>query len=258
MAKAAQQNSIWEGVYARFDDVPGATPVFDTSLWSQKQKERVKQALNAYKQSGAIPINAKTQDYPLASMTALMLAKKEKLHIVDYGGALGQSYIDLLAKIPNAEKNIKYTIIETEGLCEDIPPELSTFPNLRFLSEMSAVKDKADILHLGSTLQYIDDWQGLLKNMEKQFQPELFVLSDLLVGEIPTFVTAQSFHGQTIRARFTNIEEFIKFWAEMPYELIYRAYYHPVSEDEYFPNHALPETHRLKQPCHMVFARKGK
>ncbi|MBI4031692.1 MAG: hypothetical protein HY370_08430, partial [Proteobacteria bacterium] len=114
----------------------------------------------------------------------------------------------------------------------------------------------ADIVHLGSTLQYIDDWRKLLTDLATQFQPDFFVLSDLLVGDMPSFVTAQNYYGQTIPARFINVGEFLDFWAEkMPYRLVYRSLYQPLSSDDYFSQSGLPETHRIKKPCNLVFAK---
>jgi putative methyltransferase (TIGR04325 family) len=249
MSAKTQQQSIWQGVFERFEDVPAPEPVFNAEIWVEKQRARVSEMLHSYRSEAAF-----SRDYSLPTMVAMMMAKNMPIRIVDFGGGMGQSYFDLLAKIPDAEKLLSYVVVETKAVTENIPPELAEFSSLRFVDDFQAIEGKADVVHIGSTLQYIDDWQDLLTNMAEKFCPELFILSDLLVGDIPSFVTAQAYYGHTIPARFINTEEFLRFWEKTTYQLIYRANFAPMGNNDYFPNHELPETHRLKKPCHMVFS----
>lgn len=249
------QGSIWEGVYDNFDDVPVSEPVFNDTIWVERQQQRVLNALAEYKSGAVIPNAANSKDYPLQTMIALMLSNKGRVRIVDFGGGMGQSYFDLLSKIPDAIDCIEHIVVETTAVTQNIPDSLSAFPNLSFIDDYKEIQGSVDVVHIGSTLQYMDDWRGLLNDLAARFLPEFFVLSDLLVGDVPSFVTAQNFHGRTIHVRFININEFVDYWAGTAYRLIYRAYFRPLGNDDYFPNHALPETHRLKKPCHMVFAK---
>jgi putative methyltransferase (TIGR04325 family) len=259
MAKDPQDASIWNGVFETFNQVPKAEGVFDSTPWVEKQKAKVLELIQSRKSTQSqIPSTAVTRDYPLAAIVAAMLSDKKTLRIVDYGGAMGQTYFDLLAKIPDAENRIDYIIVETKGLSHNIAKELSAFPRLRFTDDYKSVATGADIVHIGSTLQYIDDWRDLLTGLADHLKPEIFILSDLLIGEIPSFVTAQSWYGHVISVRFINIDEFLGYWSKTPYSLTYRAIFQPVEVVDYFPNHALPETHRLKKPCHMVFSKADK
>lgn len=257
MSEPAQKESIWHGVYKTFDEAPKTDEVFNSSIWTQKQKERVLAALKDFRAGKDISSYAPYRDYPLADELSALLAKKDRVHMIDFGGSLGQTYLDVLSRIPGAEERLACTVVETEAVCQDVPIEIGEIKNLKFSSDINKIKDKIDLVHIGSTLQYIDDWRGLLRDITKKFVPQTIALSDLLVGDLPTFVTVQSFYGHKILARFTNMDEFMKFWEEMPYARTHFSEYYPLGKKGvYFANHALPPTHRLCNPCHMVFTRK--
>lgn len=257
MPNPAQEESIWNGVYGRFEDVPEqGDAVFNDDLWVVRQRERVLRILSGVRSGVSIPDGAESRDYPLPAMVSALLARQNKVRIIDFGGAMGQTYLDLLSKIPNAENAIDHIVVETSAVVQNIPEPVRAFSNLSFVDDVKKIAGKADVVHIGSALQYIDDWQGLLNDLVDQFDPELFVLSDLLVGDVPSFVTAQTYYGRVIRVRFINMDDFLEYWSSGNYGMIYRAYFKPLIGDGYFPNQALPETHRLKKPCHLVFAKR--
>tara|TARA_R110001592_G_scaffold29350_16_gene106727 strand:- start:14590 stop:15366 length:777 start_codon:yes stop_codon:yes gene_type:complete len=258
MAKTSQENSIWSGVYTSFDDAPEVEPVFNSDIWVEKQQVRVREILSTLSDGHVIPDNAIAKDYPLPTMVSLLLEMCKSLRVIDFGGAMGQSYLDLLAKIPKARSDLDYTVVETEALVKNVPDEMKAFENLTFTDDVDTLTGTADVVHIGSTLQYIDDWPLFLDQLSEKFQPKLFILSDLLVGDVPSFVTIQRYYDQTIRARFINISEFEDYWRSKDFNLIYKSYFQPLEGDVYFPNQGLPETHRINTACHMVFSCKQK
>ncbi len=258
MTKTSQENSIWSGVYKSFDDAPEVEPVFNSDIWVKKQQVRLRETLSMLSENDAISDNAIAKDYPLPTMISLLLESHKSLRIIDFGGAMGQSYLDLIAKIPKAQSNLDYTIVETEALVKNVPEEMDVFENLAFTDDVHSLTGTAEVVHIGSTLQYIDDWPLFLDQLSEKFQPKLFILSDLLVGNIPSFVTIQRYYDQTIRARFINIGEFENYWRNTDFNLIYKSYFQPLGGESYFPNQGLPETHRINTACHMVFSRKQK
>ncbi len=250
-----KQESIWSGVYSSFEEAPDTPHVFNSDTWTLKQQHRALEKLKqTYSDDSAIPDGANSKDYPLPTFIALLLNEKP-LTVIDFGGAMGQSYMDLCAKIPGAKDRLHYTIVETPALVKMVPEEISTLPNLFFVDDYNKVDAQADIVHIGSTLQYFDDWQLFLDGLIEKFNPRYFILSDLLVGDIPSFVTIQRYYTETIKVRFNNIEEFLRYWQTTNYNLIYKAYFQPFGDDTYFSNEGLPETHRVKKACHMVFSK---
>ena len=245
--------SIWSGVYDFFNEVPLTDKVFDSDLWAKKQKNRINALLASFENFDTIPDSALSKDYPFATVVATLLLSKPSLRIVDYGGAMGQSYLDLLAKIPNSEARLDYTIVETNAVIDNVPSKMKAFKQLAFVDDIKKIEGEIDIIHLGSTLQYVDDWKGFFVGLIEKFQSKLFVLSDLLVGDIPSFVTAQNYYGETIPVRFINIADFKNFWQGNGYKLAYQSYFQPLDGGEYFPIHELPKTHRIKKASHLIF-----
>lgn len=255
MAASAQNPSVWSGVYERFDQVLESNGLFDTDLWTKRQIERAQKLMGDLDPAILIP-QATTRDYPLAPLIAALLAEHDTLSMLDYGGAMGQVYIDLLAKVPAAVEKLKCTVIETRAVVEAVPAALRNLPNLGFITDVKELTDRVEIIHFGSVLQYIENWAEFLEEIIISQHPDIIALSDLLVGDIPTFVTAQTYGDRIIPVRFINVEDFLKFWAERKYRLIYRSSYNPLGGDDYFPTHGLPETHRIRKACHMIFKRE--
>lgn len=243
-----KEKSIWEGVYQNFSEVPISSPVFNDDLWVTKQHARIKQIIENH-QNGTIV----SRDYPMPVITSMLLQQKKHVSVLDFGGGMGQTYFEIICKVPDARERITFTVVETLAVTQNLAPEVKGYPHLNFTDNYKTISMPIDLIHVGSTLQYIDDWHGLLMSLAKKFKPSIFVLSDLLVGDIPTFVTAQSYYDRIICARFINEREFCEHWDMLGYDLIFRSDYQPIEGDDYFSNHALPETHRLRKPCHMVF-----
>lgn len=255
MPQEKKDESIWNGVYERFDQVAESTEIFDSSLWTEKQKVRALDVLSLARSGEPVPKGAKSRDYPFVPFLVGLLSSGKNLSVVDCGGAMGQTYIDILAKIPKAQSALSYTIVETPRIVADVPDAIRSLQGLKFCSSLDALAGTVDVVHCGSVLQYIDDWKGFLNELTNRLQPRFVVLSDLLVGDLPSFVTAQRYYGRVTAVRFINMGEFCAFWDQSNYRAIYRSYYYPLGDESYFPNHELPETHRLEKPCHFILER---
>ncbi len=257
MSLNPHDQSIWFGVYDRFDEVSENAEVFDSSLWAEKQQLRVLQALDQLNSRSSIPAGAKSRDYPFIPFLSGLLTIRPHLRVLDYGGAMGQTYLEVLAKLPEAAEKLSYTIVETQTVVDAVPDKIRNLRGLRFLSTLDAANETMDVVHCGSVLQYIEDWKSFFMKIINTNQPDNFVLSDLLVGEIPSFVTAQRYYGRVTAVKCINIDEFLTFWQQTPYKLSYRAHYYPLSGEDYFPTHDLPASHRIKTACHLVFSKQN-
>lgn len=172
---------------------------------------------------------------------------------------MGAQYLELIAKVPEASNKVNYHIIETETTLQNLPLELSKFKRLQFSSDLEDFNTSFDIIHIGSTLQYIEDWQGILKRLTIQFNPSYFVFSDLQAGEVPTFVSHQIFYGKKIPHLFLNIKAFENYLKDdLEFELMFKTKFsRPImGQEEIFPNQSLPETHRIDRPLNLFFIKK--
>lgn len=246
----SQLFSVWEGVYDSFKEADGDLDAFDSSLWLNKQKERINIALEDYKQNNFV-----SKDYPLSIIVAMLLSfSKNSISILDFGGGMGLQYLDMIAKIPESENKIDYYVIDGKASIDNRPDEINQFKKLYFLSDVNNVNKKIDIIHIGNTLQYIEDWKNLLLTLNNKFKPKYFVFSALLVGDIQTFVSHQIFYDKNIPVTMLNMNEFKNVLQELFFENIYQTYFQvPILGYNELPNFALPENFRLKHSYNMIF-----
>ncbi len=244
--------SVWEGVYDSFEKAGGDTNAFDSTQWIDKQIQRVEQLLSEIENE-----TLASKDYPMPLMAAMLCPFKEKLSVLDFGGGMGLQYLELISSIPNAENKIIYHVVDGKASIKNRPESLNKFKNLHFHEDLDSLKSIVDILHIGSTLQYIDDWRGLLKVLVDKFNPKYAVFSDFMAGDVPSFVTHQVFYEKRIPHRFINLQEFLSFVEQQLHmSLLFKTKFvrSILNQEAVFPNFGLPKTHQIDRPYHMVFS----
>ena len=246
--------SIWEGVYASFAEADGNNDAFDTEMWIQKQLHTI-QKYDATEHRIGI-----SKDYPLPLVTAPLLLTKDMVSILDFGGGMGQQYFELISTVPQALKQVEYHVVDGHATIKNRPVFLNNYQNLHFYDHYQNIsKIQVDILHIGSTLQYIETWASLLLDLTKNFNPSLIVLSDLMAGQIPSFVCHQNFYDKKIPVMMINIDEITDLIESFGYKTIYRSHYLPTILGQHeLPNSALPEKYRFKHPYNIVFQKVTK
>jgi putative methyltransferase (TIGR04325 family) len=241
--------SVWEGVYESFTHAGGDMDAFDTDRWIQKQQLEVKKALETSKAGGQA-----SQDYPLPIVVAMALATQKALTVLDFGGGMGIQYVELLAKVPEAPTRVKYIIVEGQSTVDNVPIELRQYPQLSFLTNFATIKDNVDIIHIGSTLHYIEDWKALLENLVQQFHPKYIVFSDLLVGDVSSFVSHQKYYDKSIPVWMINIQNFRNCMDKLKYQAIHQSHFQAnILGHENLPNFALPEDKRIQKTLNVIF-----
>lgn len=252
--KSQQLFSVWEGVYESFSHAGGDIDAFESQSWIQKQQIEVNKALESLKVGGHA-----SQDYPLSLVVAMALATHDKLTILDFGGGMGIQYIELLAKVPDARTKVRYHIVEGQSLNKNLPPDLKHFPNLSFHTSLEDIQENVDIIHTGSSIQYIEDWKNLLTRLTQQFKAKYLIFSDLLAGNVPTFVSHQLYYDKKIPHVILNWDEFEKFVTkDIGYILRYKSKFirKILDQEEVYPNFGLPETHRIERGLNVIFVRE--
>jgi len=245
--------SVWEGVFKSFEEAGGDLDAFDSDIWISKQKDRISEAFKGYKEGSVF-----SKDYPLVLVVAMLLSKHARTSILDLGGGMGMQYLEVLGKVPLAQEKIEYVIVDGETTLQNTPDFMKKFKNLHYHSNLDQVQRRFDVVHIGSTLQYIEDWQGLLGKLIRNYSPKYFIFSDLMVGNVPTFISHQIFYGKKIPHLFLNLGEFIEFLQTLHFKtLFYSKFIHKIlNQEEVFPDSALPKIHRLDRSMNLVFYRK--
>ena len=214
--------SFWEGVYNSWEEAPNDDDIFKGTIWVGQVEDRAKKDIAAYNRCKIVPPPL-ILDYILPVVGGMLLPSKKKLCVIDFGGGMGASYFPLISSIPHPEK-IEFHIIEGKKICERGQKILKQFTNLHFHTQLPNLSKTVDIVHAGSSIQYVKNWKLLLKELT-DYQPSLLVLEDLMAGNIPSFVTIQNHYGRKARTWFLNINELIEEIEALGYRMTYKSRY---------------------------------
>lgn len=240
---------IWDGIYTNFAEAPQADDVFESAPWLDKQANRIADMRNDS------TIISKTSSYALTPVLAMMAEHHSPVRVLDFGGSLGTEYLAAQRSIP-VKDSVDFTIVENEAICSRGSELFSGDAVVRFLSDMPSTNKTFDLVHAGSSIQYVDDWRGLLKHFAA-FSPQYIVLSEVLAGENPSFVTVQHWYGKSILARFLNMDELTSYMEDLGYKLILHQNYISASNGNGgpLPMENFPERYRVKYSSNMVLKR---
>lgn len=246
--------NIWEGIYKSFNDVSQKGLVFESSRWLDSSVEKLTSQLACLTSNRSLREISVSKDYALPVIVSLLLSNKESLSVVDWGGGFAQTYLACKYSSSSAHKLIYY-VIDKQSVIEKAGEILSKdYPDLYFSSEIPESVKKTDIVHIGSALQYIEDWELLLSKL-LSLKPSYFVLSDLMAGDIPTYVSTQNYYGTRVPVWFWNLNEFINRISDFGYESIYASPYSAkiLGVQKELPMDNFPDSHRLVYSCNLIF-----
>jgi len=215
-------DNIWEGVYQSFDDVPISGGGFNGDEWINNSAKKILKLLDNANLSGTVSTVVAYRASLLPLLVSLMGTQKKNINILDFGGGLGFTYIPVVHS--QAEKiQLEYHIVEVESVCEKGAQLFDGDDQICFHTSIPP-KLEFDIIHLGSSLQYIREWQKLLKQLAS-YQPKYILLTDLMAGDIPTYATAQNYYGSKIASWFFNIDEVLTEMSSGGFDLSFKSTY---------------------------------
>ena len=241
--------SPWEGVYKHYRDVPasGGDYAGDAILTAMAEHTRkLKENLAA----GADPGEDCGGDNLLLPLLAAASTSRP-VKILDFGGGLGDGYLCLKAAMAGP---VEYHIVELDRTCAEGRRLFTGAGDIVFHDALPRDLKNADIVHINSALQYIEDYKGLLEQLS-DYRPRHILLVRLAAGEIPTFATMQkNFAGTKLPHWFFNIGEITQLLAARGYRLVYkRPAARSYAQDGLPPEYRLPEG----RMSNLLFSRVG-
>ncbi|CAA7617538.1 methyltransferase, TIGR04325 family [Magnetospirillum sp. SS-4] len=250
--------NIWDGIHADFAAAPARDAVtgggdggFEGAEWLGKMEALAGRSLDQLARAEA-PL---CRDYPLAVVAALVPETPGRpLTVVDFGGGMANGFAGLRTSLPKG-RPLAFHCIENAAVCAIGRRMFAGVGELRFHEDLDDAPAVADIVHAGSSMQYIEDWKGMLARLLR-FQPRYLVLSDLPAGDIPTFVSVQNYYDRGMRHWFWNLDEFLAELARQGCRLLYRTRY----EGSYLGRHGpypmdnFPPGYRLGHACNLILA----
>ena len=230
---------IWEGIYKNFNEAGDEMSkpddnIWDDSIWIEKQTAQQREALNKLKGDTAISELAKSSDYTLPVLLATMKQNEHCPKVLDFGGGLASSYLPLCSMLPG-NFHFKFVVVENGLIVKNGNKLFKDDKRIKFVNHLPSDKS-FDIIHLGSSMHYVNDWLGLVSSFAKM-KPKFLVFADLPAGDIETFVTNQNFNGTKIPVRFWNINEFVSEVENCGFKLLVKSRFHSnyIQEMKSFP-----------------------
>lgn len=248
--------NIWQGIYGSFRDAEVAVsgPGFSGDVYRSRTLNAAHECIAALNTGRPIPSFHKQRSALLPPVVAMMFESRNTLRILDFGGGLGIGCMTLSESIPQYSGAIEYTIVEIPEICE-AGRELLSGRAVTYLDSLP-VQGEFDLVHSASVLQYIEDWQNVLKSL-CDYRAEYILFSDVFAGPIPTFVTVQHYYGSTIRHWFLNLEEVLRAFSNLGYLLIMKCFVNSRRLDviDELPMNNFPVSHRLEKSLHLLLRR---
>ncbi len=243
-ATAPAPAPIWEGVYPRLCDVPARGEGFAGNTWLEMTRAYTRGALEA--STGLLPEPAGEEHTWLVALVATLLAGKENLRVLDFGGGMGISYAALRAGVVRSDR-IDYHVVEGPEVCDAGRALFGAEAGIHFHTEIPEI-EKVDLLFSCSALQYVEDYRGLIRRL-CMLRPRYVFLAKLPAGEVRTFATAQqNVPGSTIPYWFLDVREIVEVLASEGYTLEAKGRF-----AQAYDQTSLPAERRIPRMCNLLF-----
>lgn len=240
---------IWNRVYKNFQEVPAMGEAFRSKIWIENSLEKLRVARKN-------PLSRNDSATLLSLLTAIVFHRKGRATILDFGGGIGITYYEVARSLP-AVQSLKYYIIENEKVCGAGKKAFAKDHRVSFLTKLPTNLSKTDVVHLGSSLQYIENWKDLLNLLAKLASPYL-LLTDLPAGNIPSFATVQNYYGYKIPYWFFSLKEIVNFLKTLGFKLVFKSIFLDSNTNaNKFLNSNFPKRYRLDNTCNLLFCHES-
>lgn len=174
---------------------------------------------------------------------------------MDFGGGLGSTYISVTA-VCASRQLVDYHIVESKRICQAGESCFRGDNNIHFYDHLPGEIKNVDIICLSSSIQYVEDWKALLKEIIK-YEPLYILLADLPAGDIPTYATVQNYYESKIPCWFFNVDEVIDAMVSMNLNLLFKSSYNGtyLGKEQPMPQDNFPTEYQVGKSCNLLFNR---
>lgn len=252
LAVVERKNVTYTGTFESFAAVAASFP--GTTNYHSEQSERTeideaRRRLARY-EAGQLPEGGPPLPRLNFLPTALALSPKSNLKILDVGGGLGTTFIDLKFSLPT--KKVDVTVLELPSIAENGRRIFDKYSDISFVSTFPTEGAGFDVVYFGSSLQYFENFNEVLMN-SASLEPEFIVIADTTMGPSQSFACAQvNMHGRAIPRMVFSKLELIETLGKLGYQLVHQSVnYSPAHT---FDNYESPV--QLTRHWNLVFQRK--
>lgn len=245
---------IWEGVYESFKEVPAIGPGFRGEEWIKNSLEKIKTLRDAANENKTVPTVTSYRESILPVIASTVYKEFRRARVLDFGGGIGFTFYQVARSLPKMD-NFEYHIVEMKQVCEAGQEFFKDEKNIFFHSRLPNDIGKVDIVHMGSSLHYIEHWRETLTRL-CEYTPRYFLFTDLTAGDIPTYASSQEYYGSRIPIWFFNVDEIVDAMSGEGWELIFKSTYTSkiLGVEQPYPQDNFEDMYKLGYPCILLFA----
>jgi putative methyltransferase (TIGR04325 family) len=185
------------------------------------------------------------------------LSHKRNINILDFGGGTGFTYFAMKDYLSNSS-NVSWKVFDPNDDLYSVGMKYveqraarGLVDNVQFLNDLP--EGAIDVVHSASTIQYIDDYEGLLLFLLDKYQPTHFLVTRLVGGDIDEFVTRQDISGFSTPCRFNNVNNLISVFEKRNYSVLYNGPCGGFESGQFSPE--IPKEQQIRRGVDLVFVR---
>src|SRR6202034_1401652 len=209
----------YAGVYSSFADLSTDLPHSNawTKSWPAYASElAVKSRTKSNDGTGVRAFPPSRLFMPLVAAT--LQAEHRSVRILDFGGAAGFEFGNLLAV--SGLPDVRYHVVDHAELCEAGRQVWSDDPRITFDTELPAAGEIFDLVYAWGAIEYVDDWRALLARFAS-YNPGLILIFTKIA---PTgFVRGNVNNGAPFPGSLFGLSDLTRAFNELGYSLAYRA-----------------------------------
>ena len=223
MAVDTKPPVTYEGDFKTFDEVRRHYPETTNYHSEASETDEFKQAIRKLERfvNGEIPEEGITLPRLNFLPTLLSLLAGKDISVLDVGGGLGVSFIDLMFSLPG--KPVSMTVMELPETAARGRDLFRDYNDISFIDTFPGPDAKFDVIYFGSSLQYFEDYRGIL-GQAMDLNPGLVVIADTTMGEGATFIAAQVNMAHRVIPRMVfNLPEVVELFVSKGFGLLHKS-----------------------------------
>ena len=213
----------YEGIFETFDEVRRHYPSTTNYHSERSEAEEFEQAAGKLRLfvNGKIPEEGITLPRMNFLPALLSLHPGEKVSVLDVGGGLGVSFINLMFSLPGRLTSM--TVMELPATAARGRELFRDYEGISFIDALPGPKARFDVVYFGSSLQYFEDYRGILRQA-MDLKPDLIAIIDTTMGDGATFVAAQiNMKNRVIPRMVFNRAEMVGLFISNGYGLLHKS-----------------------------------
>jgi putative methyltransferase (TIGR04325 family) len=239
------------GVYPSADEAPDESP-FASPRWFEMSAQRLARLCADAASDGFLPARPLPPAQTPTVLILNLLSQVSVCRVLDFAGGSGAIYHLIHPYLTHPER-VAWDVFDDDRLAELGRRHRGEQHRIRFLKALPEPDARYEVVHINTSLQYMHEPLEALARLLVH-RPRYLVLSRLLAGEVPSFVTAESLHGRKAPCTILDARALVDFLAKRGFRLVFKtpASDELVPEERYGPG--IPPALRIPSSLHLVFA----